>query len=71
MVLYGLSLASGPRGAHRSGWLLGWAGLGVWVAGQPGGHLLFRQASGANDVEDVSDLVWLGWQDLVPLDEPP
>ena len=34
-----------------------------------GGHLSFRQASGANHAEDVPHLVQPGWQDLCALDE--
>ena len=72
VVLYGLSLASRLRGGHRSGRLLGWAGLGVLgLGGFLGGHLSFRQASGANHVEDVPHLVRPGWQDLCALDDLP
>lgn len=72
VVLYGLSLASRLRGDNGRGRLLGWAGLSVLGAGGfLGGHLSFRQASGANHVEDVPHLVAPGWQDLCALDDLP
>lgn len=68
--LYTLSLASRLRGSHRSGKALGLAGLGMLgLGGFLGGHLSFRQASGANHAEDVPHLVRPGWQDLCALDD--
>lgn len=61
--LYAVSLAARLRGRSGRGW--GFAGLSVMsVGGFLGGHLSFRQASGANHVEDVPHLVRPGWQDL-------
>jgi nitrite reductase/ring-hydroxylating ferredoxin subunit len=70
VALYALSLASRLRGSHRSGKALGLAGLGMLgLGGFLGGHLSFRQASGANHAEDVPHLVRPGWHDLCALDE--
>jgi nitrite reductase/ring-hydroxylating ferredoxin subunit/uncharacterized membrane protein len=71
-TLYGLSLASRLRGSQATGRALGWAGLGLLgLGGFLGGHLSFRQASGANHAEDVPHLVRPGWQDLCPRDDLP
>lgn len=70
VALYGLSLAGRLRGAHTSGRALGLAGLGMLgLGGFLGGHLSFRQASGANHAEDVPHLVRPGWHDLCAIDE--
>ena len=70
VALYALSLSGRLRGSHRSGKALGLAGLGMLgLGGFLGGHLSFRQASGANHAEDVPHLVRPGWQNLCALDD--
>ncbi len=70
VALYAFSLAGRLHGSHRSGKVLGLAGLGMLgLGGFLGGHLAFRQASGANHAEDVPHLVRPGWQDLCALDD--
>jgi nitrite reductase/ring-hydroxylating ferredoxin subunit/uncharacterized membrane protein len=72
VALYALSLTRRLRGAHRSGKAVSLAGLGMLgLGGFLGGHLSFRQASGANHAEDVPHLVRPGWQDLCALDDLP
>jgi nitrite reductase/ring-hydroxylating ferredoxin subunit len=72
VALYGLSLTSRLRGAHGTGRALGMAGLGLLsLGGFLGGHLSFRQASGANHAEEVPHLVQPGWQDVCALDDLP
>jgi nitrite reductase/ring-hydroxylating ferredoxin subunit/uncharacterized membrane protein len=66
------SLAARVRGRHLRGKVLAYAGLGtVMAGGYLGGHLVFRQAAGANHVSDVLDLFPSGWQDLGPVDQLP
>lgn len=63
----GSLLSRGTRGR-----VLSFAGLGaVGFGGFLGGHLSYRQASGANHVEDVPHLVEPGWQDLCAIDDLP
>jgi nitrite reductase/ring-hydroxylating ferredoxin subunit/uncharacterized membrane protein len=70
--LYAGSLAARLGGRHARGRLLGWAGLGVMLAGgYLGGHLSFRQAVGANHNADVLDRFPSGWQGLGSLDDLP
>ena len=70
VALYAASLASRLAGRPAAGRALGWLGLGaLGVGGFVGGHLSFRQASGANHAEQVPHLVAPGWQDLCTLDE--
>ncbi len=70
VALYAASLASRLAGRPAAGRALGWLGLGaLGVGGFLGGHLSFRQASGANHAEQVPHLVAPGWQDLCTLDE--
>lgn len=59
------------RGGRQSrGKVLGLAGLGaVLLGGVLGGHLAYRQASGANHVEDVAHRVPPGWHPVVDLDK--
>ena len=72
VALYAASLASRLAGRPAAGRALGWLGLGaLGVGGFLGGHLSFRQASGANHAEQVPHLVAPGWQDLCTLDELP
>jgi nitrite reductase/ring-hydroxylating ferredoxin subunit len=72
VALYAASLVSRFAGRPAAGRALGWLGLGaLGVGGFLGGHLSFRQASGANHAEQVPHLVAPGWQDLCTLDELP
>ncbi|MEO3753307.1 Rieske (2Fe-2S) protein [Streptomyces sp. B6B3] len=74
--LYAGSLAARIGGRDRAGRLLGFAGLTAASAGGAlGGHLSFRQASGANHAEEVPHLVPSGWQVIgeladLPVGEP-
>lgn len=67
-ALYVASLVTrGTRGRALS-----FAGLGaVSLGGFLGGHLSYRQASGANHAEEVPHLVEPGWHDLGPIGELP
>ena len=70
--LFTASLGSRLRGRTVRGKALSFAGLGaVMAGGYLGGHLVFRQAAGANHVADVPDLFPSGWQDLGPLEDLP
>ena len=70
--LMGASVLARLRGRHVRGKGLAYAGLtAVMAGGYLGGHLVFRQAAGANHVADVPDLFPSGWQDLGPLSELP
>ena len=70
--LYLLSLRARRRGHVASGRLLGWLGLAsVGVGGAIGGHLSYRQASGANHTEHVPHVVPEGWRDVAALDDLP
>ena len=70
VALYAASLAGRLAGRPRAGRTLGWLGLGALsLGGFLGGHLSFRQASGANHAEDVPHLVQPGWHDVCGLDE--
>ena len=70
--LMGASVAARLRGRHVRGKGLAYAGLtAVMAGGYLGGHLVFRQAAGANHVADVPDLFPSGWQDLGPLTDLP
>jgi nitrite reductase/ring-hydroxylating ferredoxin subunit len=70
--LYGLSWIQRARGKQTSGKLLGLVGLGLVSAGGfLGGHLAYRQASGANHAEDVPHRFPAGWQELGQLDDLP
>jgi len=53
IATYGLSLAARLRGDEARGRVLGWTGLSLLsLGGFLGGHLSFRQASGADHAED-------------------
>jgi nitrite reductase/ring-hydroxylating ferredoxin subunit/uncharacterized membrane protein len=70
LTLYSLSLAARLRGDEARGRALGWAGLTMLgFGGFLGSHLSFRQASGANHVEEVPHLVPAGWHDLCAVDD--
>ncbi|GGC91508.1 hypothetical protein GCM10011512_18250 [Tersicoccus solisilvae] len=70
--LYSVSWLARRSGRHGLGKTLSFAGLSVaGVGGFLGGHLSFRQAAGANHVEDVPHRVAPGWHSLGPVDELP
>ncbi len=70
VALYAASWIQRGRGKQTSGKVLSYAGLAVVSgAGFLGGHLSFRQASGANHAEAVQHLFPEGWQTLGPIDE--
>ncbi|GGX89512.1 Rieske 2Fe-2S domain-containing protein [Streptomyces minutiscleroticus] len=70
--LYTGSYVARKRGHNLLGRALGLAGLGaVSVGGALGGHMAYRQASGANHAEDVPHLVEPGWHRVADLAELP
>jgi nitrite reductase/ring-hydroxylating ferredoxin subunit/uncharacterized membrane protein len=67
---YVISLRHRVRGRRVRGRAWALAGLSAaGVGGFLGGHLAYRQASGANHVEDVPHRVSPGWHDIAGLDE--
>ncbi|MFF2950336.1 Rieske 2Fe-2S domain-containing protein [Kitasatospora sp. NPDC057965] len=63
--LFGASWAARSRGRHRMGRALGLVGLTAAGSGAAvGGHLAYRQATGANKAEPVPHLVEPGWHTL-------
>ena len=72
LSLYTASLLARARGRSLTGKALSYAGLGaVMAGGYLGGHLVFRQAAGANHTADTIDLFPGGWQPLGRLDDLP
>ncbi|MFJ7905242.1 Rieske 2Fe-2S domain-containing protein [Streptomyces sp. NPDC096198] len=72
VALYATSFAARLRGKHGRGRAWGLAGLAtVGVGGAVGGHMAFRQASGANHAEHVPDLVGADWHTLGDLADFP
>jgi nitrite reductase/ring-hydroxylating ferredoxin subunit len=72
VALYAGSLTARLRGREALGRALSLAGLGVvGVGGALGGHLAYRQASGANHAEHVPHLVSPGWHPVAALAELP
>ena len=72
LSFYTSSLLARARGRTLTGKAMGFAGLGaVMVGGYLGGHLVFRQAAGANHTADTLDLFPEGWQALGQLDDFP
>ncbi|NEA88845.1 Rieske (2Fe-2S) protein [Streptomyces sp. SID14436] len=70
--LYGASLVSRVRGRSVAGRAYGFLGLtAVGVGGMLGGHLAYRQASGANHAEEVPHVVRAGWHRVGTVDEFP
>ena len=66
--LYTASLVHRVRGHTGVGRVYGFLGLAaVGVGGALGGHLAYRQASGANHAEEVPHLVTQGWHRIGPL----
>ncbi|TXS22876.1 Rieske (2Fe-2S) protein [Streptomyces sp. ms191] len=70
--LYATSLLARLRGRPLKGRLLALAGLATVAAGGAlGGHLAYRQASGANHAEAVPHLVGPGWHPVGPVTDYP
>lgn len=70
LAMYAASLTARVHGRPRAGKGLAYAGMGALLAGASlGGHLSYRQASGANHAEEVAHLVQPGWQDLCAVDD--
>lgn len=76
VALYAGSFAVRSQGRVRLGKALGFAGLSaIGIGGAVGGHMAYRQASGANHAEQVPYLVKPGWHRLgavadIPVGEP-
>ncbi|WP_150307645.1 Rieske (2Fe-2S) protein [Planctomonas psychrotolerans] len=65
VVLYSAAFVQRSRGKILSGKVLSFAGFAaVMTGGVLGGHLSFRQASGANHAEDVPHRIEPGWHDV-------
>ena len=72
LSFYSSSLLARVRGRSLTGKAMGFAGLGAMtLGGYLGGHLVFRQAAGANHIADTIDLFPGGWQPLGRLDDLP
>lgn len=70
--LYATSLAFRLRGRTGAGRAYGFLGLtAVGFGGMLGGHLAYRQASGANHAEEVAHVVREGWHRVGTVDEFP
>ncbi|WP_225638898.1 Rieske 2Fe-2S domain-containing protein [Streptomyces solaniscabiei] len=70
--LYGASLFCRLTGRAGAGRAYGFLGLtAVGVGGMLGGHLAYRQASGANHAEEVPHVVSEGWHRVGSVDEFP
>lgn len=71
-ALYAWSWLERGRGNLTRGKVLGFVGLAaVTGGGYLGGHLSYRQASGANHAEDLPHTFPAGWQPLAALDDLP
>ncbi|WP_077800898.1 Rieske 2Fe-2S domain-containing protein [Streptomyces sp. JHA26] len=74
--LYAASLTCRVRGRGAAGRAYGFLGLtAVAVGGMLGGHLAYRQASGANHAEEIPHVVTQGWHRIgavaeLPVDRP-
>src|SRR4029078_8445605 len=72
LAFYTSSLLARVRGRSLTGKAMGFAGLGAMtLGGYLGGHLVFRQAAGANHTADTIDLFPRGWEPLRRRDDPP
>ncbi|MDG9724675.1 Rieske (2Fe-2S) protein [Streptomyces sp. DH41] len=70
--LYGASLLCRLTGRAGAGRAYGFLGLtAVGLGGMLGGHLAYRQASGANHAEEVPHVVGEGWHRIGTVDEFP
>ncbi|MFF0018560.1 Rieske 2Fe-2S domain-containing protein [Streptomyces sp. NPDC005374] len=70
--LYTASLVCRAGGRTNAGRVLGFLGLtAVGAGGMLGGHMAYRQASGANHAETVPHIVTEGWHRIGALDEFP
>jgi nitrite reductase/ring-hydroxylating ferredoxin subunit len=70
--LYTTSLVCRLKGRTGAGRAYGFLGLtAVGVGGMLGGHLAYRQASGANHAEEVPHVVTEGWHRIGTVDEFP
>ncbi|MFF0001194.1 Rieske 2Fe-2S domain-containing protein [Streptomyces avermitilis] len=70
--LYATSLACRVKGRSGAARALGFLGLtAVGAGGMLGGHLAYRQASGANHAEEVPHLVTEGWHRIGAVAEFP
>lgn len=70
IMLYGGSLAARLTGNRKLGKRLAFAGFAVVSAGgYLGGHIAYRQASGANHAESVPHLVPEGWHEIATVAE--
>ena len=72
VACFAASFIQRSRGRAASGKALALLGIGVAsIGGYLGGHLVYRQALGANHVEDVPDLLPDGWHAVADLDDLP
>ncbi|MEV6958674.1 Rieske (2Fe-2S) protein [Streptomyces sp. NPDC051207] len=70
--LYAASLACRVKGREAAGRACGFLGLtAVGLGGMLGGHLAYRQASGANHAEEVPHVFTEGWHRIGTVDEFP
>ncbi|MDO0925298.1 Rieske 2Fe-2S domain-containing protein [Streptomyces sp. TG1A-8] len=70
--LYSASLACRIKGRTAAGRTYGFLGLtAVGLGGFLGGHMAYRQASGANHAEEVPHVVTQGWHRIGTVDEFP
>ncbi|MFE7836223.1 Rieske 2Fe-2S domain-containing protein [Streptomyces sp. NPDC057474] len=70
--LYAASLACRVKGRAGAGRAYGFLGLtAVGLGGMLGGHLAYRQASGANHAEEVPQVVTEGWHRIGSVSEFP
>ncbi|MFF1465704.1 Rieske 2Fe-2S domain-containing protein [Streptomyces sp. NPDC058330] len=72
VALYTASFTARTRGRTGLGKALGLMGLSAMgIGGAIGGHLAYRQASGANHAEAVPDVVESGWHEIGPVADFP
>jgi nitrite reductase/ring-hydroxylating ferredoxin subunit/uncharacterized membrane protein len=70
--LYAASLVCRVKGREAAGRTYGFLGLtAVGLGGMLGGHLAYRQASGANHAEEVPNVVSEGWHRIGAVGEFP
>ncbi|MEU1042404.1 Rieske (2Fe-2S) protein [Streptomyces sp. NPDC005907] len=72
VALYAASLACRIKGRPAAGRTYGFLGLtAVGLGGMLGGHMAYRQASGANHAEEVPHVVSAGWHRIGAVEEFP